>query len=351
MMKNNVLVSVVVPVFNREAILAETIKSVLRQTYSDIELLLVDDGSVDASIQIAEDFAFNDKRVKVIRRERQPKGAPTCRNIGLEAAQGDFIIFLDSDDLLLNQSIEKRVAELNRNVSTDFIVNPSVFFTDKPRDADRWWNVFNEKDDLDRFLLQDVVWSIVGPTWKKTFLMEKGLRFNEEAKTSQDWEFHLKALLLSPSYRKINNPDSLIRRGVNERISSKHFSKENQLNRINLIFYILQNLRGTSFHKKSPMLVSKLIEEFVLQMNSGLLPPVQEAHEFFEEASRFQPALESRINFVLNARRLLKISPILYKVYRRLFFRKIFLEPIYAHSGYRTPMSREEISQLVQYLN
>ena len=350
MMKNSVLVSVIVPVFNREAILAETINSVLGQTYIDLELLLVDDGSTDASVQIAEDFARNDARVRVIRRERQPKGAPTCRNIGLEAARGDFIIFLDSDDLLLKQAIETRVAEFNADMSADFIVNPSVFFSRKPEDADTWWNVFNERNDLDRFLLQDVVWQTTGPTWKKSFLMENGLRFNEAATTSQDWEFHLKALLLSPAFRKITIPDSFIRRGNHETISSKHFSKENQLNRIILVFSMLRTLRNTSFQKKSPMLVSKLLEEFVMQMNSGVLPPLQEAREFFDEAREIEPRMAPRIRFVLTAGSILKLSPILYKIFRRLFYQKTFQPPLHAPSKYRTPMNASEISDMMQSL-
>jgi len=90
-------VSVVMPVYNAEATLAKAIESVLAQTHSDIELLVVDDGSSDGSWAIVEDFARRDSRVKPIG-PRTNGGVASARNAALEAATGRWIAFLDSDD-------------------------------------------------------------------------------------------------------------------------------------------------------------------------------------------------------------------------------------------------------------
>ena len=349
---NNPLVSVVVPVFNREAILAETVNSVLDQQNANIELLLIDDGSTDRSLEISKQFAEHDPRVKVIPRIHHKKGAPVCRNIGLDAAQGQYIIFLDSDDLLATDAIEKRMAAISKDPALDFIVNPSVFFSVEISDANTWWNVFDDRSDLDRFLLQDVVWQTAGPTWNRSFLLNNNLRFNEEAETSQDWEFHLRCLMLQPKYIKMPVPDSFIRRGsTQDTISSKHFSPANQLNRIALVLSILESLRDSSLRVKMPLLVSKLVEEYIMQLNSKQSPSFAEAEQFFREALKLENRLSPQINYLKTGTRLFKMSPFLYKIYRKFFFRKIFVSSLYPASKYRTPITPDELRSLPHLLN
>lgn len=92
------LISVVVPVYNVENYLAKCINSILNQTYSNIEVILVDDGSTDSSSQICNNFAENDSRINVIHKPNG--GVSSARNIGIEVATGDYICFVDSDDWL-----------------------------------------------------------------------------------------------------------------------------------------------------------------------------------------------------------------------------------------------------------
>ena len=90
--------SIIIPIYNEEAYLREAIDSVLAQTVSDWELLLVDDGSTDASAAICADYAASDARIRML---RQPnRGLSAARNAGLAAAKGEWIAFLDGDDLL-----------------------------------------------------------------------------------------------------------------------------------------------------------------------------------------------------------------------------------------------------------
>ncbi|RYZ99532.1 MAG: glycosyltransferase [Sphingobacteriaceae bacterium] len=90
------LLSIIVPVYNKEAYIDACVKSILQQTVSDFELILVDDGSTDGSSQRCDAFAVTDKRVIVIHQENQ--GVSAARNAGIDAAKGDYIGFVDCDD-------------------------------------------------------------------------------------------------------------------------------------------------------------------------------------------------------------------------------------------------------------
>lgn len=98
------MISVIVPVYNEEKHIGRCINSVLAQTYSDFELLLVDDGSMDMSGAICDEYANKDKRVKVF--HKQNGGVSTARNFGIAKCSGKYVMFLDSDDYLLPNALE-----------------------------------------------------------------------------------------------------------------------------------------------------------------------------------------------------------------------------------------------------
>ncbi len=103
-----VKVSVIVPVYNVENYLDKCVTSILNQTYSDFELLLVNDGSTDNSGNICEEWAKKDSRIQVIHQENQGLGG--ARNSGIYAAKGKYLLFVDSDDYIYSQLLEKTLA-------------------------------------------------------------------------------------------------------------------------------------------------------------------------------------------------------------------------------------------------
>ena len=105
------LVSVIMPVYNGEKFLAEAIESILAQTFTDFELIIVDDGSTDGSVAIIRDCEKRDIRVRSLRFERN-MGAAQARNRGLDAARGEFVTGMDCDDISLPQRLGKQVAYL-----------------------------------------------------------------------------------------------------------------------------------------------------------------------------------------------------------------------------------------------
>ena len=105
MNKNNIAVSVIVPVYNVELFLADCLESIIHQTLQNIEIIAINDGSTDKSPEILEQYAQKDKRIKVISQEN--KGLSVARNVGLKQAQGEFISFVDSDDWIDSTFLEK----------------------------------------------------------------------------------------------------------------------------------------------------------------------------------------------------------------------------------------------------
>ena len=95
---NNPKISVIVPVYNAEQYLPHCIDSILAQTFTDFELLLIDDGSKDNSSKICDEYEEKDKRVKVFHKKNG--GVSSARNLGLDKAHGEWICFCDSDDCL-----------------------------------------------------------------------------------------------------------------------------------------------------------------------------------------------------------------------------------------------------------
>lgn len=110
-MKENWLVSVIVPIYNVEKYLDRCIKSIVEQSYINIEILLVDDGATDSSGKMADVWAKKDSRIKVIHRKNG--GLSAARNTGIDAANGEYLLFVDSDDWIHKDMIETLVEKLS----------------------------------------------------------------------------------------------------------------------------------------------------------------------------------------------------------------------------------------------
>ena len=100
-------VSIVIPVYNVEKYLARCIQSVINQTYENIEIILVDDGSMDSSGKLCDTYKMRDNRIKVI--HQRNLGVSAARNVGLDLAEGDSITFIDADDYVAENYIETLV--------------------------------------------------------------------------------------------------------------------------------------------------------------------------------------------------------------------------------------------------
>jgi glycosyltransferase involved in cell wall biosynthesis len=194
-------VSVIIPCFNREALLCETLNSVRSQSCGDWEAIVIDDHSQDSSLQVAQGFGRKDSRIRAVRRKCHRKGGNICRNEGLSLAKGEYVIFLDSDDLLSKTCLEHRVAAMDNAPECGFGVYQTELFTRGIGDRKVLWNAFNDVPDLHRFLSLDVVWLTTGPIWRRQTVIDLG-GFDENLLCFQDWDLHVRALSKGVKYFK-----------------------------------------------------------------------------------------------------------------------------------------------------
>lgn len=125
----NPLVSVVVPVYNVEDYISQCIESIISQTYNNLEIIIVIDGSTDRSEEICESYKSKDTRIKIIRQRNQ--GLSVARNTGIISSRGELICFVDSDDFIKKEMIEKMVDAKLRNNAQMVIAGIIRYYSDK----------------------------------------------------------------------------------------------------------------------------------------------------------------------------------------------------------------------------
>ena len=199
--------SVIIPVYNVEKYLATALESVINQTFSDIEIICINDGSTDNSLTILENYAQKDSRIKLINQHNQ--GVSAARNAGLEAACGEYIMFLDPDDTYDLTLCEKVVEKINTETpdivmwghnkicNTD-IVDKNCYCTGLE------YLINNPNASLDKFIvLQVYIWD---KAFKKEFLEKNKINFPLGIKNAEDLVFCLKTFYQNPKYSFILEP-------------------------------------------------------------------------------------------------------------------------------------------------
>ena len=199
------LISIIIPTFNREHLIVETLDSIYNQTYENWECLVVDDGSIDGTKTVVNSYVEKDARFIFVERPAENiKGAPTCRNIGLEQSKGDYVMFFDSDDIMPSHILKSRLQFALNNNGYDFYVFQTIRFFEDIDNKDCIWNDLSQSNsnDLKCFLSLSPVWHTSGPLWKRSFLKNNTHFYTEGVSSWQDWEFHIRALLITTNYIK-----------------------------------------------------------------------------------------------------------------------------------------------------
>lgn len=196
-------ISIILTVFNMESCIRESMDSLMQQTFSDYELICVDDGSTDKSLEILESYALNDSRISVISQENS--GPAVARNVGLDSARGDYVLMLDSDDVFAPSLLEKLVDSIEDS-DADVSVCRSYMFDNKSgkRENSPWTAKVEQLPPCPSFSCSDfpdtVLSAFVGWPWdklyKRSFIEEHGLRF-PRLRNSEDLYFVFLSLILA----------------------------------------------------------------------------------------------------------------------------------------------------------
>jgi len=238
-------VSIIVPIFNGELYLKDCINSIINQTYSEWELILVDDGSTDNTLIICEKFAVIDKRIKVIHKENG--GVSSARNKGLDIATGDWVMFPDADDWIEPKTIEVAITYLVKYDLDIISWNHYYSYEDKEikRHAITPAELIREGDDLKWFLIDTMFplydkWvnnihvSALRGVWSKMFkaslISTNKLRFNESIIIAEDSLFCFDFIVKSKRMMVLNeylthyrvHSGSVMRNGYKEGIDKNN---------------------------------------------------------------------------------------------------------------------------------
>lgn len=212
------LVSFIIPHYNSSELLEYTLESLVNQTYSNKEILVVDDGSDAAHLERLKQLERNFAQVTFLSRPSDlPKGANSCRNYGVKVAKGDFLNFVDADDLLIAEKISKQVAVFETDSSLDIVVCQTEYFLENDinnRDGVLQKVDFSPTSDfLQLFLSRQAVWCTNSALIKKSALGE--VSFKEGQLDAHEWLFYILLLLQGAKVGYLNEVLVLKRKHVN----------------------------------------------------------------------------------------------------------------------------------------
>lgn len=195
-MKKNRLISIIIPTYNRAHLISETLDSILSQTYKNWECIIVDDGSMDNTVQILEEYKKKDNRFQFYKRPlNKLKGPNSCRNFGFKKSKGYYIKWFDSDDILLPFAINEQYDLFNDSI--DLVISKLQYKNFQNN------KILNENNILSKRLIEeyitgDISFYVSGPLWRRSFLENKNL-FDENIRNLDDWDFNLRMLYQNPN--------------------------------------------------------------------------------------------------------------------------------------------------------
>lgn len=202
-MDNQPLVSILIPNYNKAPYLRETLDSILAQTYTNWECIIVDDHSTDDSLEIFEDYEKKDSRFKIYRRpDHLPKGGNAARNYAFQLSKGKYVNWFDSDDVMNSKFISEKIKALLQNQRLDFVISDLKAFSIS---ISNWFN-YNSLD-LSQKNINYAIEALKGTYWiqtslplfKKEFIQGFEL-FNNKLLRGQEAEFFNRILLSQPKF-------------------------------------------------------------------------------------------------------------------------------------------------------
>lgn len=226
------MVSVIIPTFNRSLLIEETLNSVLAQTYTNWECIVVDDGSTDNTEELVGSYSKNDKRIKFYNRPQEKiKGASSCRNFGLEKAAGEYIQFLDSDDLISNIKLEHQVKLLDADPLNSFATCKWGTFRDCINTADihqnfKAYDTFGDPLEFINALSEQICYfPIHAYLIRKTVILKAGA-WNEYLSLNDDSEFMVRVFVNSKKICFSNSAVAFYRLSKEDNLSAFNDKKK-----------------------------------------------------------------------------------------------------------------------------
>lgn len=204
-MKQNKKVSILMPVFNREDLVVETLTSISNQLYKNFECIIIDDHSTDDTIKVISNYIKDDVRFYLLSRPKEKlKGASSCRNYAFSLSKGDFIQFFDSDDIMHKYHLSEKIAAIN---DCDFVTcNLFTFrgeFLSTYLDASVTLEYKFVNDVFTDFVTGIFPLFMQAPMWNKSYI-SRFMPLREDIFINEDHELYARALYEKPNFKIIN---------------------------------------------------------------------------------------------------------------------------------------------------
>lgn len=180
-------ISVVIPAYNAERTVLETVESVQKQTFSDLEIIVIDDGSTDRTLELVQGVI--DKRLKIFSYDNG--GVATARNRGISHAGGEFIAFLDADDLWTPDKLELQLAALLQNPEAGVAYSWTYFFIDGQEEISPGKQFFFEGNVYPQLIVENFLANGSNPLIRKKAIDSVG-NFDTTFSQCADWDFYLR---------------------------------------------------------------------------------------------------------------------------------------------------------------
>lgn len=220
-------VTIVIPTRNRCELLRETLTSVQNQTHPRWEALACDDGSTDGTREMVEQLAAADPRIRFVPGDPARPGAPARRNDGMRAAKGDYLIFLDDDDLLKPDCLSGRLSVLQNDPALDFVVGQAELFRERLGDIGRRFAEPSDEDPCVAFLCHRWPWQTTGPMYRAKSLSRVG-EWDESLEVGQDVDIACRIVLKGLHFVALDITDYGYRGGREGSVGSRHEYAEYQ---------------------------------------------------------------------------------------------------------------------------
>lgn len=238
------LVSIIIPTYNRSKTICETLDSVISQTYSNWECIIIDDGSSDNTKELVDVYLEKDNRFKFYNRpDNYAPGGNGARNFGLEMSNGSYINWLDSDDIFHHQKLEKQLNLMKKEQAVVCVSLGEYFNENIGDDEANLWSEWNVSDIgvFDSLITQKMRWPTGAVLWKRDVLTPNC--WHKSIKGGQEWLFHnLMALQIDDSKIQVEENVLLYIRNNNSSITRENTRSKRYSNYLKARVYLLDFL-------------------------------------------------------------------------------------------------------------
>lgn len=263
-------ISVIIPIYNVEKYLNDCLNSVIKQSYKNLEILLIDDHGKDNSINIAKNFEKQDNRIKILS-YGENKGVSFARNYGLQNATGEYVLFVDSDDFVEEQYIEELINNIKNN---DIIQNNN-------------WIEYYSNNKIIEISNKNLTPNIWNKLYKKDFLLQNNIFFPDNIKMGEDLCFNYHCLALTNKifyldnkskyfYRQNNNSTTKRLKNNNDILDAFYYlfdilKKNNALSKISLpFFHLRRHLKVSNDKNKMFLDIKNFFKKIKVDVNNNL---------------------------------------------------------------------------------